>query len=108
MLVTHDWAQMFGLRGFCLKTLFRTCCLLWRLTVRTRVWSGSVAEVMAWSWNCGGGLEVCSANVPWFGFRRWVVKRRVLSDRGGVLKTIRKDYLGVGKWVCRSIGKGCR
>ena len=25
---------------------------------------------------------------------------------GGVLKTIKEDYLGVDKWLCRSIGKG--
>ena len=56
-------------------------------------------------------LEVwgmCAANDPWFGFRESVVKRRVLSDSGWCIKTIKKDYLGVDKGVCCSIGKGYR
>ena len=66
-------------------------------------WLGCGSD--GWSWKCGR-CALQTTRVLVFRSRSLNVVFWVIV--GGVLKTIKEDYLGVDKWLCRPIGKGYR
>ena len=83
--IARDRSKAVGLATVSLKTLFWTCCLLLRFTVRTKVCVVRFVELMAWSSKSEAGVACRSATDVWVAVA-WTVKRRVLGGSGCCIK----------------------